>query len=269
MNTIEENATEEIRARVRDRYARTAREGADAGTAVQTAQAAGYDREQLAAVPDGANLGLGCGNPTAIDTLKPGEVVVDLGSGGGMDVFIASRKVGPTGRVYGFDMTGDMITLARANAAKGGYTNVEFRLALIESLPLEDSTADAMISNCVINLSPEKARTFREAHRVLKPGGRLMVSDLVVDKPFPPEFAPIVAEYMECGSRASMYSDYLQLIRDAGFRKVSVLKNVPLSASLELTHPSVQEAMQKYHLSPETVRAGLENIRSVSVIAWK
>src|SRR6516165_3784648 len=159
------------------------------------AEAFGYTPEELASIPAGANLGLSCGNPTATANLRPGEVVVDLGCGGGMDVFLAAAKVGPTGRAIGVDMTPEMIERARRNAERMGLGNVEFHLATIDRLPLADNSVDCVVSNCVINLAPDKAAVFREIHRVLKPGGRVAVSDIALKRPLPDELARDVLAY--------------------------------------------------------------------------
>ncbi len=183
----------------------------------------GYTAEQKAAVPEGANLGLGCGNPLSLAQAEPGETVLDLGSGAGIDCFLAAREVGPTGRVIGVDMTPAMIERARANAAKGDYTNVEFRLGEIEHLPVADATVDLVISNCVVNLSADKRQVFREAFRALKPGGRLLVSDLVLTRPLSPELRKNVDLYVGCVAGASLREDYLHMMRQAGFAGVEVL----------------------------------------------
>ena len=183
----------------------------------------GYTSEQAAAIPEGANLGLGCGNPLEHAQLKPGETVLDLGSGGGIDCFLAAREVGPTGRAIGVDMTSAMLQRARATAAKVGATNVEFRLGEIEHLPVADASIDCIISNCVVNLSPEKDQVFREALRVLKPGGRLVVSDLVLTRPLDEAVRNDVALYVGCVAGASPKQDYLDAIARAGFTGVEVL----------------------------------------------
>ena len=184
----------------------------------------GYSAEETAAIPEGANLGLGCGNPIALAKPKRGETVLDLGSGAGVDAFLAAREVGAEGRVIGVDMTPAMIDRARANAAQGGYANVEFRLGEIEHLPVPDASVDVIVSNCVVNLSPEKDRVFREAFRVLKPGGRMLVSDLVLEQPLPRETRESIEAYVGCIAGASLRGDYLQLIRDAGFQGVKVVR---------------------------------------------
>jgi ubiquinone/menaquinone biosynthesis C-methylase UbiE len=175
------------------------------------------------AVPEGANLGLGCGNPVAIASLKEGDAVLDLGSGAGFDAFLAAKKVGKTGRVIGVDMTPEMLERARANAKKGGFDNVEFRAGEIEKLPVEDNMIDVIISNCVINLSPDKETVFKEAFRVLKLGGRLMVSDLVLAKNLPKRIKESVEAYVGCLAGAIKKDDYLGFIKQAGFQDIKVI----------------------------------------------
>jgi SAM-dependent methyltransferase len=191
------------------------------------AEAFGYSAEELSAIPAEANMGLSCGNPTAMANLRAGEVVVDLGSGGGLDVFLAAGKVGPTGKAIGIDMTPEMIELARRNAAKAndgkGYANVEFHLATIDKLPLLDSSVDCVISNCVINLAPDKPAVFREIARVLKPGGRLAVSDIALKQALPPEIAQDVMAYVGCISGAIRVADYQRQLTEAGFANVQVI----------------------------------------------
>jgi arsenite methyltransferase len=191
------------------------------------AEAFGYSAEELAAIPAEANMGLSCGNPTATANLREGEVVVDLGSGGGLDVFLAAAKVGPTGKAIGIDMTPEMIELARRNATKTndgkGYTNVEFHLATIDKLPLPDSSVDCVISNCVINLAPDKPAVFREIARVLKAGGRLAVSDIALKQSLPPEIGQDMMAYVGCISGAILIEDYQQQLIDAGFANVQVI----------------------------------------------
>ena len=193
----------------------------------------GYTAEQKAAVPEGANLGLGCGSPLAYAAARPGETVLDLGSGAGIDCFLAAREVGPTGRVIGVDMTPAMIERARANAAKGDYSNVEFRLGEIEHLPVSDGSVDLIISNCVVNLSPDKPQVFREALRALKPGGRALVSDLVLTRPLSPELEQDVDLYVGCVAGASLRADYLRMMREAGFAEIEVVAESGYQVGLE------------------------------------
>lgn len=188
----------------------------------ELAQMIGYSEEDVASVPEGANLGLGCGNPVALASLRPGEVVLDLGCGGGFDCFLAAGRVGPTGRVIGVDMTEDMVAKARANAARGGYENVEFRLGEIESLPVDDGSVDVVISNCVLNLVPDKPRAFAEIHRVLKPGGRAAISDMVLNGPLP-EGLNVPEAYTGCIAGAISRDEYLRLLGEAGLTNVRVV----------------------------------------------
>jgi len=183
----------------------------------------GYSEDDLANVPDGADMGLGCGNPRAIASLKPGEVVIDLGSGGGFDAFLAAREVGENGHVIGIDMTPTMLSKARHNAEKGKFSNVEFRLAEIEYLPIADNTADIIISNCVINLSPHKELVFADAFRVLKPGGRLAISDVVATAEMPEEMKNDPVLHAGCMAGASMIDALETMMMDAGFEQISIL----------------------------------------------
>jgi SAM-dependent methyltransferase len=223
----------EIKKIVRNGYAKVATGGvcgcssnsccSSAGSALDISKAVGYSDKEMASVPQGANLGLGCGNPVAIASLKEGDVVLDLGSGAGFDVFLSSPRVGKTGKVIGVDMTPEMLEKARVNAAKGNYTNVEFRLGEIEKLPVEDNSVDVIISNCVINLSPEKDRVFAEAFRVLKPGGRLMVSDLALAKDLPQAIKESVEAYVGCLAGAIKKDEYLHHMAEAGFQDITVI----------------------------------------------
>ena len=190
------------------------------------AEAFGYTAEELAAIPAGANMGLSCGNPLATASLREGEVVVDLGSGGGLDIFLAARKVGAEGRAIGIDMTPEMIELARRNASKlegGAPSNVEFRQATIDELPLEDASVDCVISNCVINLAPDKRAVFREIARVLKPGGRLAVSDIALKRELPTELSSDMLAYVGCIAGAISVEEYRRGLVEAGFREVAVI----------------------------------------------
>jgi arsenite methyltransferase len=187
------------------------------------AEAFGYSADELAAIPAEANMGLSCGNPTAFATLRPGEVVVDLGCGGGLDVFLAAKKVGPTGRAIGIDMTPEMLELARRNAARSGLANVEFHQATIDRLPLADASVDCVISNCVINLAPDKRAVFREIARVLKPDGRLAVSDIALKKPLPAEIGESLMAYIGCIAGAISLDEYRAGLKEAGFDAVEIV----------------------------------------------
>jgi SAM-dependent methyltransferase len=215
----------EIEEVVRDKYGAVAASGltGDHAGVRAVAEAFGYAPEELDAIPAGANMGLSCGNPTATANLRPGEVVVDLGSGGGIDVFLAAKKVGPTGRAIGIDMTPEMIDRARANAVKAGIDNAEFRPGKIDQLPLDDDSVDCLISNCVINLAPDKPAVFREMFRVLKPGGRVAVSDIALKKALPDDLARSVAAHVGCVAGAVPVADYERDLRAAGFEAVRVV----------------------------------------------
>lgn len=218
--------SKEVKKSVRDSYAKVARRGSsccgDSPKSTDVSKAIGYSQEELLSIPDASNMGLGCGNPTAIASLKEGEVVLDLGAGGGLDCFLSSQKVGPTGKVIGVDMTPDMIDLARDNAEKNNFTNVEFRLGEIENLPVADNSVDIIISNCVINLSPEKQRVFDEAYRVLRPGGRIAISDIVLLKPLPDSIRDNKKLLAACISGAELKNRYLEMIENAGFKDIQV-----------------------------------------------
>jgi SAM-dependent methyltransferase len=223
---------DEIRQAVREQYGRVAEsEGCGCGpaccgettaTADTLSQALGYSADETALVPEGSNMGLGCGNPQAIANLKAGETVLDLGSGGGFDCFLAAKQVGDSGKVIGIDMTPTMVSKARANAEKGGYRNVEFRLGEIENLPVADGTVDAIISNCVINLSPNKHRVFAESYRVLKPGGRLAISDVVAFAELPEDIRQDMALFTGCMAGASLISEAEEMLRTNGFQQIRV-----------------------------------------------
>ncbi|MEW6075789.1 MAG: arsenite methyltransferase [Candidatus Omnitrophota bacterium] len=223
----------DIKKIVKEGYAKVAKQGSSccssgsccssSSNARNISKTVGYTDDEMNAVPGGSNLGLGCGNPVAIASLKEGDVVLDLGSGAGFDAFLAAKKVGKTGRVIGVDMTQEMLERARANAKKGGFDNVEFRFGEIENLPVENDLIDVIISNCVINLSPDKEEVFREAFRVLKSGGRLMISDLVLAKDLPKAIKESVEAYVGCLAGAIRKEEYLKLIKAAGFQEVKVI----------------------------------------------
>ncbi|MHB1745312.1 MAG: arsenite methyltransferase [Acidobacteriaceae bacterium] len=210
---------------VKSKYAAVAQSAlsSDHAGVKAVAEAFGYTAEELTSIPAAANMGLSCGNPTATAHLKSGEVVVDLGSGGGLDVFLASKMVGPTGRAIGIDMTPAMLDRARANAASGGYTNVEFHLSTIDKIPLPDASVDCVISNCVLNLAPDKPAVFREIARVLKPGGRLAVSDIALKHELPEAVASSLAAYVGCIAGAIRIDDYRSGLLDAGFEHVEIV----------------------------------------------
>lgn len=196
----------------------------DAGVKA-VAEAFGYSAEELTSIPAEANMGLSCGNPTATANLRQSEVVVDLGSGGGLDVFLAAKQIGPTGKAIGIDMTPTMIERARANAEKGGYTNVEFHLASIDNIPLPDASADCVISNCVLNLAPDKPAVFREIARILKPGGRLAVSDIALKGELPAAIASSLAAYVGCIAGAMRIDAYREELLKAGFEYVEIVES--------------------------------------------
>ena len=241
----------EVTRAVRDRYARAATESdgccapsccADVGTPEQVSRSLGYTEDQLAGLPAEANLGLGCGNPTAIADLTTGQTVLDLGSGAGIDCFLASREVGESGRVIGVDMTPEMIERARRNAAEGGYSNVEFRLGEIEHLPVADGSVDVIISNCVLNLSAQKGQVLAEAYRVLRPGGRLVVSDMVSEERVPEILAGNLDAVAAC--LPTFRDTYLDQFREAGFTDVRITAETPYPTGYILDDPGVRAHLE-------------------------
>ena len=282
MSTKASDSIHAVRELVRDGYTKIARgtsagccgSGASSGgstprEADRLARELGYSVEELQSLPDGANLGLSCGNPAALAALKSGEVVLDLGSGGGFDVFIAGRKVGASGRAIGVDMTAEMLDRARENARKGNYDNVEFRLGEIENLPVADHQVDVIISNCVINLSPNKKRVFREAFRVLRPGGKLMVSDIVLLKELPAEVKDSVAAYIGCVAGAVTKKEYLEAVQIAGFEETKVLGEAAFSAEILANDPVAREIAKNLKLSPEKAEDLANSVVSIKVSATK
>lgn len=225
----------------------------------------GYTDEELKAIPKGANLGLGCGNPVALASLNEGETVLDLGSGAGLDCFLAAKKVGDMGKVIGVDMTPDMVEKARENARKENYMTVEFRLGEIENLPVADNSADIIISNCVINLSPDKARVFREAFRVLKPGGRLMISDIVLLKELPEFIRKNVEAYVSCLSGAIMKDKYLQLIKKAGFQNVEIIDESFFPIDFMTNDPIVEGIIENLNMPLDKVKEATNSVISIKV----
>jgi SAM-dependent methyltransferase len=274
---------DEIKKQVRDRYAQAASTktsccgpssapccgGRPEFDRESASQKVGYSPEELAAIPEDANLGLGCGNPAALAGLKAGETVLDLGSGAGIDCFLAAAKVGPSGRVIGVDMTPEMLDRARENARKSGARNVEFRLGEIENLPVADDSVDVIISNCVINLSTDKPRVFREAFRALRPGGRLMVSDLALQKPLPEAIRRSIEAYVACIAGALLKDDYLGAIRAAGFADVSVVSEKVFPAELVLEDSLAPETAKDLGIPQEELMDHVSSVLSLSVLAFK
>ncbi len=261
---------------VREGYAKIARQGrsccgpstsccGSVDAAEDISKRIGYNEEELASVPEGSNLGLGCGNPTALASLKEGETVLDLGSGGGLDCFLAANKVGINGTVIGIDMTPEMIEKARENARRENYNNVEFRLGEIENLPVADNSVDVLISNCVINLSSDKKRVFREAFRVLKPGGRLMISDIVLTKELPDFLKNSVQAYIGCVSGAMLKEDYEETIKAAGFNEVKIVDETHFPVEGWLTDPIAKPIIESLNLTPERVREIVSTVISVNI----
>jgi SAM-dependent methyltransferase len=229
----------------------------------------GYTDADINAVPEGANLGLGCGNPIALASLKKGEIVLDLGSGGGFDCFLASEKVGAKGKVIGVDMTAEMLDKSRENARNGGYKNVEFRLGEIENLPAADNSVDVIISNCVINLSNNKPRVFEEAFRVLKPGGRLMVSDIVILKELPDFIRESIDAYIGCVAGALNKDEYLGAIKAAGFKEVKVLDEATYPLDLFVDEEAAKLIIADMKLTVKQVKDISDSVASIKVQGFK
>ena len=280
---------EEMTKSIRKRYAEVVKQsgaGGDSGAAVTeqaslccgSANAAnarelskniGYSDSDINSVPEGANLGLGCGNPVALASLKEGETVLDLGSGAGFDCFIAASKVGPRGKVIGVDMTTEMLDRARENGRKGNYQNVEFRLGEIENLPVADNSVDAIISNCVINLSADKSKVFKEAFRVLKVGGRLMVSDIVTLVDLPKAILPSIEKYLGNMAGSSKKSDFLEAIRTAGFEEVKVVEESVFPIDAVLNNPAVKAGIEKAQATPAQVKELAASVVHIEVSGIK
>lgn len=225
----------------------------------------GYSDEELKAVPESANLGLGCGNPVALASLREGETVLDLGSGAGFDCFLAANRVGEKGKVIGVDMTSEMIEKAKENARKGSYENVEFRLGEIEKLPVLDNSIDAVISNCVINLSPDKGKVFQEAFRILKPGGRLMISDIVLLKELPKLIKESIEAYIGCLSGAVIKDAYLEKIRAAGFEDVQVIDETIFPVEFMANDPTLNKMIKNLGVVAEKVKEVSSSVVSIKV----
>ncbi|MDY6893251.1 MAG: arsenite methyltransferase [Chloroflexota bacterium] len=267
---------EETRKVVREGYARIAKQSGTCcaptssccgspGLEQDISRNIGYTNEELESVPEGSNLGLGCGNPVALASLREGDVVIDLGSGAGFDCFLAAHKVGEQGRVIGVDMTPEMIEKARYNAKKNGYDNVEFRLGEIENLPVADNLADVLLSNCVINLVPDKARAFSEAFRVLKPGGRLAISDIVLLKELPDFIKNSVEAYVGCLAGAIMRDAYIGAVKDAGFQDVRIIDETTFPVEFMINDPAAVVIMEGPDVSPEELREVAGLVMSVKV----
>ena len=270
----------EIRKIVREGYAKVLKQDSSCCAPLQSccgspdltqdmSKQIGYTEEELKAVPEGANLGLGCGNPVALASLREGETVLDLGSGAGFDCFLAAGRVGNKGRVIGVDMTPEMLEKARDNARKGNYGNVEFRLGEIESLPVADNSVDAVISNCVINLSTDKKRVFSEAFRVLKPGGRLMISDIVLLKELPDFVKNSIQAYIGCVSGAMLKDEYVGAIREAGFQDVKIIGETVFPVDLMANNPTVKEILDNLRILPEKIGEVASSVISIKVYGIK
>ncbi len=275
----QDKTNEDIKKQVRQGYAEIADGGSCCAPTAKTcscnsqpqavSESVGYSVEELRSIPKDAVMGLGCGNPVALASLKDGEVVLDLGSGGGIDCFLAANRVGSGGRVIGVDMTPEMLDKARGNAAKAGYKNVEFRLGEIENIPAADCSVDVVVSNCVINLSPDKDRVFREAFRVLRPGGRLMVSDIVLTQELPDCVRKSVSAYVGCIAGAIMKQDYLAMVAGAGFVDVEVLEEARFSIDGLECGPDAKAAINKLNVSPEEAASAAASVLSAKVRAIK
>lgn len=269
-----------IKKAVREGYAKVATEGSccsgpisnccgQTDLAKEISSNIGYSTDDMEKVPDGSNLGLGCGNPIALASLKKGETVLDLGSGAGFDCFLAAEKVGLEGKVIGVDMTPEMLDKARENAKKDKYYNVEFRLGEIENLPVPDGSIDIIISNCVINLSPDKSGVFSEAFRVLKPGGRIMVSDIVLTKELPDDIRNNISAYIGCISGAIIKQDYLNAIKDSGFKKIKILDETRFPINYIVSDDTAVIIKNNLGLDKEMVNDLQESILSIKVYALK
>jgi arsenite methyltransferase len=265
---------EKLRRAVRKGYAKIAKQDSscccgNTDLAEEISKKIGYTEEELKTVPENANLGLGCGNPVALASLKEGETVLDLGSGAGFDCFLAAKKVGKNGKIIGVDMTPEMIEKARENARRGNYRNVEFRLGEIENLPAADNLVDAVISNCVINLVPDKTRVFKEAFRVLKPGGRLMVSDIVLSKELPDFIKNSIEAYVGCIAGAIMKDEYVEAVKEVGFQKVKIIDETSFPSECITNDPTAKKITHNLKISPEQMKEVSSSIMSIKIYGIK
>jgi arsenite methyltransferase len=263
-----------IRKMVRKGYGKIAKSnksgcGCGCGSITDVSEQVGYSKEELESVPKGANLNLGCGNPVAIASIKEGETVIDLGSGGGLDCFLAANKVGEKGKVIGVDMTPEMLDRARENLKKSKHANVEFRLGEIENLPIADNTADLIISNCVINLSPDKQRVFNEAFRVLKPKGRIMISDIVLLKEIPKAILNSVEAYIGCVAGAEKKNDYLDKIKKAGFKNVEIVQETEMPFEALVSDATAKQILKELNMNKQKAAEIFGAAVSLKVAATK
>ncbi len=265
----------DIKKIVKESYAKIAKKECDSSCCNASIQKSitkkiGYSDEEIALVPQDANLGLGCGNPVALASLKEGETVLDLGCGAGFDCFLAAKKVGKSGKVIGVDMTLDMIKKARLNSKKGNYTNIEFKLGEIENLPIEDNSIDVIISNCVINLSVNKEKVFKEAYRVLKRNGRLMIADIVLLKKLPKFIKDSVEAYVGCISGAILKNSYIKAIKKASFTNIKIINESYISIDCMLNDKTAQALLNNFKLSYDEIKNALrETVASIIVHAEK
>jgi ubiquinone/menaquinone biosynthesis C-methylase UbiE len=271
---------EEVKKIVREGYAKIAKQETsccpssaapccDSTSSQEISKRIGYSEEEMNAVPEGANLGLGCGNPVALASLKQGETVLDLGSGAGFDCFLAANRVGKGGKVIGVDMTPEMLAKARKNAKKGNYKNVEFRKGEIEKLPVDDNSVDVIVSNCVINLSPDKKTVFKEAFRVLRPGGRLMVSDMVLLKELPDYVKNSIEAYVGCVGGAIMKNEYLDAVKTAGFQDVKITDEAIYPIENITNDSIVKTIIKKTGITTQKLRELSNSVASIKVYGQK
>ena len=271
---------DEIRKLVRKNYGNVASQSScgcncgpsccDTGeTAESVSLGIGYSEEDISIVPEGANLGLGCGNPVAIASLREGETVLDLGSGAGFDCFLSAQRVGKTGHVIGVDMTPQMLEKARKNAEDSGYSNVEFRLGEIEHLPVANASVDVIISNCVINLSPDKSQVFQEAFQVLRPGGRIMVSDIVLTGTLPEAIKNSVQSYTGCVSGALQKEDYIDKIAGSGFHDITIMGETAFPIDFIISDPHIKDILADLMSDEMELKKLKQSIKSIKISAKK